>query len=149
MRAFAALYQRLDATNKTNHKLAALRDYFASAAPEDGAWAVFFLCGRKLKRLISSTELRTWGAEAAQVPEWLFDECYQAVGDLAETMALLLPPPTQSSAWPLGQWIVQRLEALRQLEKPRQRELLREAWSAMDAPQRLVWNKIITGSFRV
>src|SRR5437899_7175972 len=104
MRAFADLYQKLDATNKTNKKLAALREYFALAAPADAAWAVYFLCGRKLKRLISSTELRTWGAEAARVPDWLFDECYLAVGDLAETMALLLPPPTQSSAWPLRAW---------------------------------------------
>jgi DNA ligase-1 len=149
MRAFAALYQKLDATNKTNRKLAALRDYLAAAAPGDAAWAVYFLCGRKLKRLISSTELRTWGAEAAGVPDWLFDECYLAVGDLAETMALLLPPPTESSAWPLSQWVDERLERLRHLDKARQRELLRNAWMAMDAPQRLVWNKIITGSFRV
>src|SRR5438105_951219 len=105
MRAFAELYQSLDATNKTSRKLVALRDYFAAAAPADAAWAVFFLCGRKLKRLITSTELRTWGAEAAAVPDWLFDECYEAVGDLAETMALLLPPPTESSARPLTQWV--------------------------------------------
>ncbi len=109
MRAFADLFQRLDATNKTNRKLAALEDYFASARAEDAAWAVFFLCGHKLKRLISSTELRTWGAEAAQIPDWLFDECYLAVGDLAETMALLLPPPTESSGAPLAEWVVERL----------------------------------------
>jgi DNA ligase-1 len=149
VRKFADLFQKLDATNKTNRKLAALRDYFTAAAPGDAAWAVYFLCGRKLKRLISSTELRTWGAEAAGVPDWLFEECHQAVGDLAETMALLLPAPTQSSDWPLSQWVEERLETLRRLDKASQRELVQSAWAALDAPQRLVWNKIILGAFRV
>src|SRR5262245_45184665 len=121
MRAFGELYRRLDATNKTNRKLAALRDYFAAAPAEDAAWAVYFLCGRKLKRLVSSTELRTWGAAAAGVPEWLFDESYEAVGDLAETLALLLPPPTRSSDIPLSRWIEDRLERLRVMDKHEQR----------------------------
>ncbi len=97
MKAFAELYAALDQTTKTNGKVDALKRYLAAAPPEDAAWAVNFLIGRRPKRLLESRKLAQWAMEEAAVPEWLFGECYQAVGDFAETIALLLPPADASS----------------------------------------------------
>src|SRR5215213_1606925 len=91
MKAFAALYTALDETNKTNEKVDALTRYFASADPADAAWALYFLIGRRPRAAVTSTKLHLWAIEAAGIPEWLFGECYDAVGDFAETVALLLP----------------------------------------------------------
>src|SRR6185312_10310550 len=105
MRAFATLYAALDETTRTNEKVEALVGYFARVAPADAAWAVYFLIGRKPKRLVASGKLRAWATEEAGIPEWLFGECYDAVGDVAETIALLLPPPGTSSDRPLYEWV--------------------------------------------
>ena len=101
MRAFAELYAAIDETTKTNGKVAALMDYFAAAAPEDAAWAVNFLIGRRPKRLLESRKLAQWAIEEAGVPDWLFGDCYHAVGDFAETIALLLQPAAASTELPL------------------------------------------------
>src|ERR1700733_5508130 len=91
MKLFTDLYTALDETTKTNEKLAFMRAYFEQAPSADAAWAVFFLTGRKPKQLVQAPKLAAWASEAAGVPYWMFEESYDAVGDLAETMALLLP----------------------------------------------------------
>src|SRR3954469_15326422 len=149
MKEFARLYTALDETTATNEKIAALAEYFSSAPPEDAAWAVHFLSGRRPKRLVSARNLRTWAAEAAGVPNWLFDESYHEVGDLAETITLLLPDTGHSSELPLSHWVEQRLLPLRGQEEDVQREEMVAAWKELDRRERLVWNKLITGSFRV
>ena len=112
MKAFADLYAALDETTKTNEKVAALRAYFEAAPPADAAWAAYFLIGRKPRQVVPTKLLRLWAREEAGVAEWLFNECYDAVGDLAETIALLLPTPDRSSDRPLAEWVA-RLGALR------------------------------------
>lgn len=149
MKAFADLYRCLDETTSTNRKLVCMRDYFSQAPPGDVAWAVYFLSGRKPKRLVRSSDLADWGAEAAGLPRWLFDECHDAAGDLAETIALVLPDPERCSDRPLSDWVVNSLLALKDAAAAEQRERIIAAWRAMDRTQRLVWNKLITGSFRV
>ena len=94
MKAFAALYRDLDATTSNLAKQAALQRYLQSAAPADAAWAVYFLAGGKPRQLVPTRLLRQLAQQAAGLPEWLFDESYESVGDLAETIALLLPLPT-------------------------------------------------------
>src|SRR4051794_9808011 len=106
MKAFADLYSALDETTKTSEKVRALTRYFSSAPAEDAAWAVYFLIGRKPRQVVPTGKLRAWAIEEAGVPDWLFQESYDAVGDIAETIALLLPPPEQSSDLPLSQWVV-------------------------------------------
>src|SRR5277367_2477679 len=101
MRAFAELYNALDETTGTTAKVEALAAYLRAAPPEDTAWAVSFLIGRRPKRLLESRKLAEWAIAEAGVPDWLFGECYHAVGDFAETIALLLPPADQSSPLPL------------------------------------------------
>ena len=149
MKAFAELYTALDETTKTNGKVAALAAYLGAAAPEDAAWAINFLIGRRPKRLLESRKLAQWAIEEAGVPDWLFGECYHAVGDFAETIALLLPPAAASSPLPLHHWVEERLLPLRDAGDETRRAWLLQAWREMDERQRFTWNKLITGEFRV
>ena len=149
MKAFSELYHRLDATTKTNAKLRAMEEYFRAAAPADAAWAVYFLTGRRPKRLLKNGLIAAWASEAAGVPDWLFGECYEAVGDFAETIALLLPAGERGDDTPLHVWVEQRLLPLRGAPEDVQRDALVEAWKALDREQQFVWNKLITGAFRV
>ncbi|MFN8752885.1 MAG: ATP-dependent DNA ligase [Betaproteobacteria bacterium] len=149
MRAFAALYAALDATTATRGKLAALREYFSSAEDADAAWALYFLAGARPRQVVPTRVLRELAREASGVPEWLFEESYQAVGDLAETIAHLLPEPGAGSDAPLARWIEQRLLPLRGAPDAALRARLRAAWRELDTLGRFVWNKLITGGFRV
>ena len=149
MKRFAELYAELDETTRTGEKVDALAAYFAHTPPEDAAWAVHFLSGRRPKRLVGARKLAAWAMEAADVPEWLFGESYESVGDLAETISLLLPESDASSPLPLHVWVLERLLPLRGEDEETQRRAILRAWAEMDGPQAYVWNKLITGSFRV
>jgi DNA ligase 1 len=149
MKAFAALYRRLDETTKTSEKVAALADYFRDAEPASAAWAIYFLIGRKLKRAINMRELREACLEATGLSEWLFDESYDAVGDLGEVVAILLSDPVTSSDLPLDTWIEKRLSLLRGMSESERRRVLIDSWNELDRQERFVWNKLLTGSFRV
>jgi DNA ligase-1 len=149
VRSFARLYTTLDETMATGEKVAALAEYFRSAPPADAAWAVHFLIGRRPKRLVAAPKLAAWASEAAGIPPWLFEESYAAVGDLAETITLLLPDAGGSDDRGLGYWVEQRLLPLRGQEEAVQREEMLRAWRELDRRERFVWNKLITGAFRV
>jgi DNA ligase-1 len=149
MKAFAQLYTAIDETTATNEKVAALVEYFRSAPPVDSAWAVHFLTGRRPKRLIGSRKLASWAAEEAGIADWLFEESYHAVGDLAETITLILPDTGASSELPLSYWVEERLLRLRGEDDDVQREVMIGSWRELDRRERLVWNKLITGSFRM
>ncbi|MEK9500283.1 ATP-dependent DNA ligase [Gaopeijia maritima] len=153
MRRFAALVESLDRTTRTTEKVAALADYFRAAPPEDAAWALYVLSGRTVKRAVSSTRLREWMVERAGHPDWLVDEAYSAVGDLAETLALLHPPTpadtTGGTDLPLHRMMEERVVPLRDLEEAEARRTVLHTWSELDAAQRFVWNKLLTGAFRL
>jgi len=149
MKAFAELFASLDETTKTSEKVEAMARYFSLVALADAAWAVFFLSGRKPRQAVPSKRLRLWARERAGVPEWLFDECYHHVGDIAETIALLLPPSLTVSDRSLADWVENHLLPLRTLPEAEQHAAAVAAWDALDARQRFVWNKLITGEFRV
>lgn len=149
MRRFTQLFQALDETTRTNEKVAALEAYFRAAEPADAAWALHFLCGRKVRRAMTSTELRMLAGEASGLPAWLFDECYHAVGDLAETVALVLPESGSAIDLPLHELISERLLAMHGATEAMRRELLLRTWRELRGPERLVWNKMMTGGFRV
>lgn len=150
MKKFAELYFALDGSTKTNDKVAALRDYLRDAPPADAAWAVFFLRGGKLRAPVPARVLAEMAAESARVPHWLFEECYETVGDLAETAALLIAD-TEATGEQAGfaSFIVDRLAPLRKMEVGAQRTFLNESWNMLSSKERFVWNKLITGSFRV
>ncbi|HET6249182.1 MAG TPA: ATP-dependent DNA ligase [Tepidisphaeraceae bacterium] len=150
MERFAELYLALDRSNRTNDKLAALAAYFRAAPPEDAIWGVYILSGRKIGRTVSSTQLRQWAAEVSQFPEWLVQECYQVVGDLSETLSLLIPfEAPVSTPPPLHEIIEQRLQPLGKLPAEKQRELIVQTWRDLSPKQRFVFHKLISGNFRV
>jgi DNA ligase 1 len=149
MRRFADLYCALDASTKTNAKVAALVAYFRAAPPADAAWAAYFLTGRKLKRAVGSRDLRDAALALAQIPEWLFDASYDAVGDLAETIALVLPAPEGTDARGLAEWIDGELAPLAGLPSPDVQARLAAAWQKLDRDARFVFTKLVTGAFRV
>jgi len=149
VQGFARLYHALDASTSTLAKQAALRAYLADAPPADAAWAVYFLAGGKPRQLVPTRLLRETAREAAGLPEWLFDESYQAVGDLAETIGLLLPPPTQHDDRGLAAWMQDELLPLRGLPPHAQRERLLAQWQRLRLEERLPCLKLITGALRV
>ena len=154
MKDFAALYRALDASTASRAKQAALQAYLQAAPPEDAAWAVFFLAGGKPRQLVATKVLRELARAAAGLPQWLFDESYDAVGDLAETISLLLPPPDPAMAAHgegLAVWVEQHLLPLRALaSNPEQlHATLQAQWARLAQGERLVYFKLITGSFRV
>src|SRR5512132_2405273 len=105
MKRFAKLFSEIDTTTRTNEKVDAMSRYFTNADPADAAWAVWFLSGGRPKRLVPVRMLATWAMEESGVSSWLFEESYHAVGDLAETIALLLPDNVTTSHAPLYQWV--------------------------------------------
>jgi len=149
MKSFARLYSALDETTKTNAKVTALVDYLKTAAPQDAVWAISFLMGRKPRQAVPTVRLRQWAAEEAGIPDWLFAASYDVVGDLAETITLLLPEGPAAEDRPLHGWVEQDLLTLRELPEDLQRRQVTSSWRAMDRRQRFVWNKLITGGFRV
>jgi DNA ligase-1 len=149
MKQFAALYRALDASTSSLAKQAALQRYLLSAAPADAAWAVYFLAGGKPRQLVPTKLLRLLAQEAAGLPEWLFVESYEAVGDLAETISLLLPPPTEAHDLGLAVWIEKHLLPLRGMAPEQLSDALRAQWRRLAPEERLVYFKLITGGFRV
>ncbi|MDB4878453.1 MAG: dependent ligase [Gemmatimonadetes bacterium] len=149
MKRFARLLTELDETMRTNEKVDAMAAYFSTADPADAAWAVYFLSGGRPKRLIPVRRLAAWAMEEAGIPEWLFEDCYEAIGDLAETMSLLLPDAESTSDLPLHWWIEERVLPLAKQSEGAQRAVIVESWRELAGAERFIWNKLITGGFRV
>jgi DNA ligase-1 len=149
MRLFTELYNELDQTNKTNEKVEALKNYFAGAEKSDAAWALYFLSGRKPRQIVPSKKLKEWALELSNIPEWLFDESRDTVGDGAETIALLLPNNSEIDETPLHVLVEEQLLPLRGAPEETQKSAVVDAWSRMNYAQRLIYNKLISGSFRV
>jgi DNA ligase-1 len=149
MKAFAQLFLSLDETNKTNEKVRILKDYFYRVPDTDKMHMLALFTGRSPKRQINSTLFRTWAIEALHLPAWLFEESYHVVGDLAETIALLFPQNTeQTSSKTLTEWIAE-INALSNYTEEDKKHWLQYSWSILDTQERFVFNKLMTGSFRV
>jgi len=149
MRNFARLYAELDASTATLAKVEALKRYFASATSADAAWAVYFLAGGKPRQVVPTALLRALACRIAGIGEWLFEESYQAVGDLAETIAHVLPPPRLRSEVGLAEWVEQRLLPLRGAAPLDQAERIAAYWDELDTAGRFLLIKLIGGGFRV
>lgn len=148
MRRFAALIEELDSTNKTTKKVAALTQYFKAAPKEDVLWAVALLSHRRPSRPVTTTLMRAWAAELAQLPVWLFEESYHIVGDLAETIALLVQQEAKGTPPSLSQCI-DEIIALKPKEEEEKKAYILNRWQSLDNFERFVFNKILTGGFRI
>ncbi len=149
MRCFARLYEQLDASNRTRDKVAALTAYFQEAPPEDAVWALWLLMGRRFRRLVSTRRLREWAADVTRHPDWMVEACYERVGDLAETITLLLPLAEEGTELPLHKVVTEYVQGLADWDEPVQFQLLREYWQQLDRSQAFLFHKILTGGFRV
>jgi DNA ligase-1 len=151
MTRFARLFAAIDATNATNAKVAAMAAYFGSAPPADAAWAVFFLTGRRLTRLLPYKSIGQWTMAATGISEWLLGECYAVVGDGAETAALILDqlPTAPGPALSLSEWLQARILPLRHAAPERQRQSVLAWLGELDRWQRLTLLKLLSGEFRV
>jgi DNA ligase-1 len=150
MRRFAALAVRLGTTTKTNDKLEALEKYFTQADDVDKVWMIALFSGRRPKRTVNTTQLWEWCRELTGLPPWLFEESYHTVGDLAETIALLLPEGERAQQE--GESLAYYLEGLMRLGKedePVKKDFVLRCWSSMNRDERFVFNKLITGGFRI
>jgi DNA ligase-1 len=146
---FASLFTELDSTTSTNAKVAALQAYFNVAPPVDAAWAVYFLSGGKPRQVVKTASLRALACEAAGIEDWLFDECYQAVGDLAETIAYVLPLDFEASDVGLAVWMEARLLPLRGLSEQEIAQRIKSYWKELDSRGRFLLIKLVGGGFRV
>lgn len=148
MKRFAALFATLDATTRINLRVAALAAYFREAPAQDRLWTIALLSGRRPKRTVATPRLAEWAAEAAGLPMWLFEESYAVAGDLAETIALILPPARQPEDAGLSDWI-DRIRALAPLDDTARRAAVLAAWDRLDGDERFLFNKLLTGGFRM
>lgn len=168
MRRFTRLYLDLDETNRTAEKIGAIERYFREAPAADAAWGLYFLTGQKIKRLVTAARLRDWAVEASGLPRWMIGECYEAVGDSAETLALLCADggcatttlarasdshvsreTPDDAGLSLSVLVEHRLLPMKRMDPEEQQRIVAGMWAALDEPGRLVWNKLITGEFRV
>ena len=149
MRRFAQLLADLDASSATEASLAAVQRYLADADPADAAWGVYLLAGGKLPRSVPAAVLRSAARQQADLPQWLFDTCCQAVGDLAETIALVLPPPRRRSVLGLSRWINERVLPLRDVASADQAAALADWWDELTANERWLLNQLVGGTVRV
>ena len=149
MKHFAALFTELDSTTSTNAKVAALEQYFQIAPPADAAWAVYFLSGGKPRQVVKTAMLRALASETAGIEDWLFEECYQAVGDLAETIAYVLPLDFEASDVGLAVWMEERLLPLRGLGEEEIAQRVKSFWHELDSRGRFLLIKLVGGGFRV
>jgi DNA ligase 1 len=149
MKAFAQLFNELDASTATSAKVDALKRYFKGAAPADAAWAVYFLAGGRPRQVVPTAVLRALACQRAGIEPWLFEESYAAVGDLAETIAHVLPPAARLSDIGLAEWIEQRLLPLRGMEPIEQARRIAGYWDELDTGGRFLLTKLIGGGFRV
>ncbi|MBX3588519.1 MAG: ATP-dependent DNA ligase [Ramlibacter sp.] len=149
MKRFAQLFAELDATTSTNAKVQALQRYFAQVPAQDAAWAVYFLAGGKPRQVVPTAQLRALAQQLAGMPPWLFEECYQVVGDLAETIALVLPPGASTSDRGLAEWVEQRLLPLRGLAQDEVAQRVAGYWQELDLAGRFLFTKLVGGGFRV
>jgi DNA ligase-1 len=149
---FAQLFDEIDRTTSTNAKVAAMSRYFREAPAADAGWAVFFLTGRRLKRLVPYAAIHDWTLAATSLPSWIIEECYSVVGDGAETAALMLdqlPRVEDTEPLTLARWVEDRILPLRRMDTETQRQRVMQWWAPLDRLQRFVLLKMVTGELRV
>lgn len=148
MKLFADLINALETTNKTNAKIEAIIDYLGRAPEKDRLWFMALFIGKRPKRSVNTNLMKDWALEITGLPYWLFVESYSSVGDLGETLSLILPSPTHEIEKPLSEWMSEII-ALREKTEAEKKEYILSAWNGLDYTERLIFNKLIGGSFRI
>ena len=148
MKRFSELIQELEMSNKTNDKIASLVSYFNEADDLDKPFVIAMFTGKKPKRPVTTALIRQWAIELSGIPDWLFAESYHSVGDLSETIALVLPPPENLTNRKLHEWI-NDLAALSSKTEDEKKSFILNAWNSLETQERFIFNKLISGNFRI
>ncbi|MDQ0594189.1 DNA ligase-1 [Chryseobacterium ginsenosidimutans] len=148
MKHFADLINALESTNKTNAKIDAIIDYLERAPDEDKVWFIALFTGKRPKRNVNTNYMKEWALEITKLPFWLFQESYSSVGDLGETLSLILPPPTKTIDRTLSQWM-NDIIGLKNKTDVEKKEFVLNSWDGLDYTERLIFNKLLGGSFRI
>ncbi len=148
MKAFASLVNALDSTNKTNRRMEAIDRFLTEADSGDKLWFLALFTGKRPKRHVGTPLMRQWAMEVTQIPEWLFLESYAAVGDLGETISLILPQPVTYTERSLSEWML-LIIALKDASEAEKKQFVLDAWSNLPYTERFIFNKLLGGSFRV
>ncbi|WP_267403025.1 MULTISPECIES: ATP-dependent DNA ligase [unclassified Chryseobacterium] len=148
MKHFAELINALESTNKTNAKIDAIIDYLERAPDEDKLWFIALFTGKRPKRNVNTNYMKEWALEITKLPFWLFQESYSSVGDLGETLSLILPPPTEKIEKSLSEWMNDIID-LKNKTDVEKKEFVLNSWNGLDYTERLIFNKLLGGSFRI
>lgn len=148
MKHFAELISTLESTNKTNAKIDAVVHYLNTAPENDKLWFLALFTGKRPKRPVNTNLLKQWALEIIQLPEWLFLESYSSVGDLGETLSLILPPPENDIQKSLSQWMTELIHLKDQTDEEK-KKYVTESWNGLNYTERFIFNKLIGGSFRI
>lgn len=148
MRHFAALINALESTNKTNARIDAIIDYLERAPESDKLWFIALFTGKRPKRNVNTNLMKDWALEITGLPYWLFVESYASVGDLGETLSLILPPPQTHIEKSLSQWM-EEIISLKTNSEEEKKQFVTSAWNGLDYTERLIFNKLLGGSFRI
>jgi DNA ligase-1 len=148
LKRFTELIQQLEMSNKTNDKIAALVAYFSTADEKDKPYVIAMFTGKRPRRPVTTALIKEWAIELSQVPAWLFAESYHSVGDLSETIALVLPPASFATDRKLHEWITD-LAALNGKDDAAKKEFILQAWDCLETQERFIFNKLISGNFRI
>lgn len=148
MRVFATLIHALESTNKTIPKMEAISQFLNEATDEDKLWFLALFTGKRPKRNVGTNLMKAWAMEVSGIPEWLFLESYAAVGDLGETIALVLPPPTEKQEKSLSEWMDQIIQ-LRDRTEEEKKAFVLASWNSLNYTERFIFNKLLGGSFRL
>lgn len=148
MKRFTELIQQLEMSNKTNDKIAALVDYFTTADEQDKPYVIAMFTGKKPRRPVTTALIKQWAIDLSGIPPWLFAESYHSVGDLSETIALVLPPAAHATDRKLHEWIID-LASLNGKDDDTKKEFILKAWDSLETQERFIFNKLISGNFRI
>lgn len=148
MNSFVQLFNQIDGTTKTNEKVNAIVKYFNEASDDDKLWTLALFSGRNPKRIVKTSQLKLWAAELANIPLWLFEETYQIVGDLSETIASLLPDYPSKNKLSLTNWMLALQNQLPKTDEEK-KEFIVSAWLSFSKNERFVFNKLTSGNFRM
>lgn len=149
MQIFSDTILKIDQTNKTTLKTEALLNYFKQEKRSEWVYCIALFTGRKPKGVVKSSQLKEWAAEVAEVPQWLFDETYHIVGDLAETIAKILPEKQDGGNSTSLEDLFRTLNDLKSLSDKEKKDFILNQWNSLDGHQRFVFNKMLTGGFRI
>lgn len=148
MRYFTRLCQALVDARDSKAKVVALVQYFNQAVKQDILWALSLLLQRRPSRIVTIATLKEWAIDEDTTPQWLLEECMNIVGDLTETISLIMPRPTQKSEKTLSDWL-QAIGQWKKGQKEDVRNAVQDAWKSLDQDERFVFNRLLTGGFRL